>query len=508
MKRIFFFILLISFMVNGLFAQTTIITHGFTSDGGAIDGWMLDMANTIRQRVGDGVVRAYNKTTGNFDYRVGSGNKTILLFDWMTESNDLQSGFSESAGAALFAALMKGYQQNDFNLDSLHFIGHSRGCAVNSEAVERLLVAGFPVEHVTYIDAHDWGGAGICSDYDCNPDSIQSGVEGWNGIGWADSYWQNNTLFDVSGRAVNGTYSEYLGTIGHTAIREWYAQTILDTTIHTGFYFALSGGGSDYRPPVLGIQRTPFFTFEADGILNGNFERGSTTFSDAIAGWWYHGGGGDAKIDQLHLQLNSSNNYKIHDRFYIPSDAKRIVSDFIVNTGDSSGSPPNVDKMMVLFNQNVVLNDIWVTTQMANWIQLSFDVSNYQNTIQTMEFRLVDKYGSTAHISSDVWIDNIQFVMSQASVGENNINSFDCSVFPNPVVSKATISYTLQHNDFVRVNVYNILGKEIANLSENIYNSKGRHEIVFDRSGINPGIYFYKIQAGKEAAEGKIVVIK
>jgi len=190
MKQFCLFSLLVLYNFNNIFAQTTIITHGYaagTSD--PIHTWMLDMANAITNRAGSGVVRIYNKATGNFDYENGSGTRTVLLFDWWDDSNDLHKGFSEAAGDALFAALMKGNLQNDFNLDDLHFIGHSRGCVVNSEAIERLLVAGIPVEQETSLDAHDWGELGVTlTDYDVNPDSISSGFVGWSGITWADSY--------------------------------------------------------------------------------------------------------------------------------------------------------------------------------------------------------------------------------------------------------------------------------------------------------------------------------
>ena len=485
MKKLFF----LNVLFIGLFiktnAQTTIISHGYAAlISDPINGWMLDMANGICARAGSGVIRVYNKATGNFDYRSGSGSRTVLLFDWWDDSNDLHKGFSEGAGAALFAALMKGYIQNDFNLNDLHFIGHSRGCTVNSEAIERLLVLGIPVGQETSIDAHDSGGLGIAiTDYDANPDSIHSGVEGWAGIGWADSYWQD-ALFSLNGRAVDGTFSEYKGTISHDGIHDWYLQTITDTTIHDGYYYSLVGGGSANRPPRTGIQRNPFFNFSTDGIMNGNFERGGVIYQK-ICGWWYHGGGGDADIDNTYLALHSGGYYKIHDRFYIPPYAQYIKIDYKINTKDDSGVIPNIDKLIVLINDSIVLNNIWMDNVMSNWGQLLINVTGFQHSVKTMELRLVDKNGGNSNFNSEVWLDNIQFEMSAVPVVTIKKSTMSCNVFPNPASDKLHIQTFTNNN--LNFEIFDSSGKNV--LKDKIKSS----ESSFNIEKLKPGLYFYKI---------------
>jgi len=507
MKRQLLFSLLFLFSFS-TFPQTTIITHGYaagTSD--PIHTWMLDMANAIVKRAGSGVVRIYNKTTGNFDYVSGSGTRTVLLFDWWSDSNDFHKGFSEAAGDALFAALMKGKLQSNFNLDDLHFIGHSRGCVVNSEAVERLLVAGFPVEQVTYLDAHDWGEGSITlTDYDVNPDSINSGVEGWSGIKWADSYWQN-ALFSTDGRAVEGTYSVYKGTITHDSIHGWYYRTIWDTTYHEGYYYSLVGGASASRPPRTGLQRPTFFNFSTDGIVNGNFQRGSAILQ-AEPGWWYHGGDGDAYITNSYLVLSYGSSYRVHNRFYIPPGVNAITFNYKIHTSDNSGSIPDIDKMNVLVNGDTVVKNIWMDQQMSSWGQISFDVTKYQNTVDTMEFSLVDKLGGSSNISSEVWVDSVRFEMSTTSGPSFEINSLKCNIFPNPVYNKAIISYELKGDEFVNAGIYNIQGKLVVCLANNIRQSKGAHKFNFDGSVLNSGLYIYRMNAGKNLLESKMVILK
>jgi len=489
------------FMMSNSFTQTTtVITHGFSTNSDMYNSWMLDMAIAIRSRQGDAVIRIYNKTTGNFDYYIGSGNKTILVFNWESDSNDLILGYSEGAGAALFAALIKGFQQNDFDLSKLHLIGHSRGCAVMSETAERLLKLGYPVEQVTFLDAHDWGVAGVCADTDCNPDSLKSGVEGWNGITWADSYWQNAT-FDLDGRAVEGTHSTYLGTIGHNAVHDWYYNTIIDSTIHDGFYYTLSGGGSAYRLPVTGLQRDPLICFETEGILNGDFSRG-IVLSNAMPGWWYHGGGGNAMISNGYLVINSGGYNKIHDRFYIPPDMNKIKFDYEINTIAAATTDSTVEKLK-LFIDSTLVDSVLMDSVMQNWREFSFDISKYKNFVHTMELRLIDKSGGTSNIKSEVWIDNVQFVKEAPGpvINSNNL------VYPNPFIGTTNILYTLPQSSYVKIKIFNCLGKEIKVLYDG-YSEAGQYKIVFNGIGLSAGIYFYCIQFGNKRYSGKMVLIK
>ncbi|NTW32971.1 MAG: T9SS type A sorting domain-containing protein [Bacteroidetes bacterium] len=512
MKKLLLFSFLIIIVNVTVYPQTTVITHGFNvGTGSPINEWMLEMANAIRNRVGDAVVRVYNPTSGSFDYRVGSGTQTILLFDWTEPSNDMQKGYTEDAGSSLFTALLKGKLQGDFNLDLLHFIGHSRGTVVNSEAVERLLVAGYPVEQVTSLDAHDWGGANFFTDYDCNPESWISGVEGWEGINWSDSYWQDATI-DLSGRAVEGTYSTYLGTVGHSGVHDWYYQTILDTARHEGYYYSLNGGGSNNRPLETGIKKLPVFTFNNDGIMNGNFERGSHIYS-SIPGWWYHGGGGEASIDNTYLNLNSSGSGKMHNRFYIPPNAVRLQFDYSIYTEDNTETAPNIDELLVLLNGNSLINPIYMSKHMDDWHTKTIFIDNLRNSVQTIEFRLLDEIGGEDNINSEVWIDNVKMIIDPfLSINESTYggfnNSFEVSVYPNPFSDEATIYYTLNDDDFVTIKIYNVLGKEIATLADNIYTTNGNHEVSFTGTNLNAGIYFARIAVGQETQDKKIVLVK
>jgi photosystem II stability/assembly factor-like uncharacterized protein len=70
--------------------------------------------------------------------------------------------------------------------------------------------------------------------------------------------------------------------------------------------------------------------------------------------------------------------------------------------------------------------------------------------------------------------------------------------YPNPFNPVTTIAFSLPYDSEVVLRIYNVLGQEVKQLLHNNLNA-GRHEIRFDASGLNSGIYIYSIEAsGKD----------
>jgi hypothetical protein len=81
------------------------------------------------------------------------------------------------------------------------------------------------------------------------------------------------------------------------------------------------------------------------------------------------------------------------------------------------------------------------------------------------------------------------------------------SLYPNPVVDNATISFTLPQTGNVKLKVYDMSGKlmkvlDIANMT------KGYHTYSFDCSNINKGTYFLQMISGTESASAKFVKLQ
>ncbi|MCH8034568.1 MAG: VCBS repeat-containing protein [Bacteroidetes bacterium] len=66
--------------------------------------------------------------------------------------------------------------------------------------------------------------------------------------------------------------------------------------------------------------------------------------------------------------------------------------------------------------------------------------------------------------------------------------------YPNPFNPSTTIKFNLTENSYVTLNIFNVLGEEIAILINNDL-SEGRYEVNFDALNFNSGVYFYRLTA-------------
>ncbi|GBD89469.1 hypothetical protein BMS3Abin04_00174 [bacterium BMS3Abin04] len=79
--------------------------------------------------------------------------------------------------------------------------------------------------------------------------------------------------------------------------------------------------------------------------------------------------------------------------------------------------------------------------------------------------------------------------------------------YPNPFNPTTTISYAIPKSGKVTLKVYDVLGKEVAELV-NGYKSKGRHSVRFNGNNLSSGIYFYKLTSGDFTAVKKLILMK
>ncbi len=156
----------------------------------------------------------------------------VLLFDWFPGSHKLSPGWMESAGDALFNVLV-GLDIVDLSTPvpsapPLHFIAHSFGTVVASEAVERLAAYDVQLDdlHVTYLDPHDFS-EGLWFDTAQRGWTLgqppEYGATVWGNVTFADVYYQTTASsvidtfdgpkpfpFIPDGRPIPGAYNRYV----------------------------------------------------------------------------------------------------------------------------------------------------------------------------------------------------------------------------------------------------------------------------------------------------------
>ena len=118
----------------------------------------------------------------------------------------------------------------------------------------------------------------------------------------------------------------------------------------------------------------------------------------------------------------------------------------------------------------------------------------------------IDTIGwSPLQLTSDVRIDGIEFL--KRGSGKERLfaeSEFASSVpeevmllrnYPNPFNPTTAISFSLLAVGEVSLQVFDVLGREVATLLNNETLEEGEHEIQFDASGLTSGVYFYRLSA-------------
>ncbi len=114
----------------------------------------------------------------------------------------------------------------------------------------------------------------------------------------------------------------------------------------------------------------------------------------------------------------------------------------------------------------------------------------------------VYKFPSGKIIGSDMvnglFVIKTNFPMTGISGNENNVSPEYYSLsqnYPNPFNPTTAIRFSLKENSFVKLNVYDLKGREVANVI-NDRRDGGNYEVSFDANkfSLSSGTYFYRLE--------------
>lgn len=112
-----------------------------------------------------------------------------------------------------------------------------------------------------------------------------------------------------------------------------------------------------------------------------------------------------------------------------------------------------------------------------------------------------EKYNCQLLIGDENYINNLKtgYIPPEYSLSQN---------YPNPFNPTTLIKYQIRENNtFVELKVFNILGKEVKTLVNEVQDS-GTHEVEFNAANFSSGVYFYTIKAGSYSATKKMILTK
>ena len=122
--------------------------------------------------------------------------------------------------------------------------------------------------------------------------------------------------------------------------------------------------------------------------------------------------------------------------------------------------------------------------------------------------------GGTFTIAGGVSVNNVaKWNPGPASVGDHSLQRGIPGTphlnqnYPNPFNPTTVIRYEISVTSFVTLEMYNVLGQEVATLVNEL-KQPGRYEARWNAEKLSSGVYFYRLQAGEYAETKKLILLK
>jgi uncharacterized delta-60 repeat protein len=194
-------------------------------------------------------------------------------------------------------------------------------------------------------------------------------------------------------------------------------------------------------------------------------------------------------------------------------EAKSVSLDgngFIYVTGRSNSSSSGYDYATIKYSPTG--GQMWVAryTSNGNYSDEAYSVSSYQSQCIYVTGRIWNVQNNYDFCTIKYTCNNIAgWGEPEAAVlGAQLPGGFRLKQpSPNPFNPSTVLSYELQAASYISLKVYDTAGRLVATLV-NGWRDAGAHEVTFDGSRLASGVYVYRLQAGENAATGKMVLLK
>jgi len=121
---------------------------------------------------------------------------------------------------------------------------------------------------------------------------------------------------------------------------------------------------------------------------------------------------------------------------------------------------------------------------------------------------LMDWFGADEDKVKDLLFEDFQYVPILGACESTNTDDIleilESKAFPNPFANNFTLSFNLQDKLKVRVDLFDVVGKVVKQITNQELGS-GQHDIQVETHGLPAGVYFARIQAGNGVKSLRVV---
>lgn len=265
----------------------------------------------------------------------------------------------------------------------------------------------------------------------------------------------------------------------------------------------------------------------------------ATNVSDTLLQKYFRGLKIESKVINESLQsalteldiiiANATNSYEL---LYAHLDKLRIISmlesSYSGDNHNSNISLPEVYKLLKSDLRKTSENSKSIINKTQQQSKLKSNSSRYNFLLNRIPDNLENLSNKSANQINEIIKDKILYEIlnnnfvpnvppirseeykskNKSGLNNNFPTKFELSQnYPNPFNPSTTINYALPKEGFVTLKIYDITGREVKTLVNEIRKT-GFYSITFNVSELSSGIYFYKLQAGSFNQTKRMVLIK
>jgi hypothetical protein len=149
------------------------------------------------------------------------------------------------------------------------------------------------------------------------------------------------------------------------------------------------------------------------------------------------------------------------------------------------------------------------------WVLATLDLSNYYKDANLPDSATIvvlntGAPGGNTSAGTTLFMEKMWFAANKPAgieLTSPTANAVGISAYPNPFNSSTTIHYSLLDKGNVNLSVFDMQGRQVANLVNETQVS-GPHDVTFNADNLKSGVYFYRFLSGSTVQTGKLVVNK
>ena len=221
--------------------------------------------------------------------------------------------------------------------------------------------------------------------------------------------------------------------------------------------------------------------------------------------------------DQLHVAVALDPTYQSNQNAYaVASTPVGFIGDwYFQDTGPTLAPAPAVGYDSWFWGKIVVNGDTVSVWAFADG-EAPTDTANYTFTPDGVALGTAAPtffiIGLTDDDSSAVLIDEVWYNETPTGMGISDdapiASSYELGQnYPNPFNPTTHIRFNIPETAGVKLTVFNIMGKAVANLVDGVV-SAGGHTVSWNAENMPTGVYFYRLESGNFSQTRKLLLVK